>query len=264
MDRDVYRGLTVILKNNSNISKKADEVNELFKIFKIQGDNAKDYLNRLIKYNKEDGLALLIEFANKWGPTWKVMFEEPLSSEEDSNHEEDLNNEEEKTKEEIMDTFFSNIKVSKKFQLLADPVMEEPQGTKDTKRTQPPPIIIKDKKNWPAISQLLKNLNLKSENNFNDRNGIKVIYNEMEAYQKCLKTLEQYKIQHSTFRTKTDREIRAIFKGVVEDFSTEDITEDLRCKGFHPRVVARFQNRDGTPMSIILCIVPASDQPSQN
>ncbi|KAG5879698.1 hypothetical protein JTB14_006483 [Gonioctena quinquepunctata] len=82
----------------------------------------------------------------------------------------------------------------------------------------------------------------------------------METYQKCLEQLEQHKIEYFTFKTNTEKEIRAIFEGVTEDFSIDDITKDLRSKGFHPRVVARFQNRDKTPMSMILCIVPASDQ----
>ncbi|KAG5863867.1 hypothetical protein JTB14_031620 [Gonioctena quinquepunctata] len=136
------------------------------------------------------------------------------------------------------------------------PVMDTHKDTK----IKPPPIIIRDKKNWPAICQLLKNLNLKSDKNFNDHDGIKVFYNNMETYQKCLEQLEHHKIEYFTFKTNTEKEIRAIFKGVTEDFSIDDITKDLRSKGFHPRVLARFQNRDKTPMSMILCIVPASDQ----
>ncbi|KAG5862503.1 hypothetical protein JTB14_036202 [Gonioctena quinquepunctata] len=86
-----------------------------------------------------------------------------------------------------------------------------------------------------------------------------MIFNEMTTFEKCLVTLGQHKIEYYTFKKK-GIEIRAIFKGVAEEFSIEDITNDLNNKGFHPRVVARFKNRDGKPMPIILCIVPDEDQ----
>ncbi|KAG5861335.1 hypothetical protein JTB14_025211 [Gonioctena quinquepunctata] len=198
------------------------------------------------------------EFAAKWGPKWKVIIQDTNSESDDAT-----------------DIYAPNIETNNKFQVLTEleetqveqketvistkmpiqlPVMNTQKETK-----KPPPIIIRDKKNWPAICQLLKNLNLKSDKNFNDHDGIKVFYNNMETYKKCLEQLEHHKIEYFTFKTNTGKEMRAIFKGVTEDFSIDDITKDLRSKGFHPRVVARFQNRDKTPMSMILCIVPASD-----
>ncbi|KAG5861877.1 hypothetical protein JTB14_004999 [Gonioctena quinquepunctata] len=146
-----------------------------------------------------------------------------------------------------MDTIFPNIEVFNKFQVLADPVMEE--NTRDIIKEKPPPIIIKDKKNWPAISQLLKNTNSSSNKNFNDKDGIKMIFNEMTTFERCLQT----------FNKKKGMEIRAIFKGVAEDFSIEDITNDLKSKGFHPRVVARFKT-EMEDQCQYLCIVPDEDQ----
>ncbi|KAG5862495.1 hypothetical protein JTB14_036194 [Gonioctena quinquepunctata] len=130
------------------------------------------------------------------------------------------------------------------------PIQKEPRKIK---REKPPPIIVKDKKNWPAICQLLKNTNSSPNTSYNNKDGIKMIFNEMTTFEKCLVTLGQHKIEYYTFKKK-GIEIRAIFKGVAEEFSIEDITNDLNNKGFHPRVVARFKNRDGKPMPIILCI----------
>ncbi|KAG5868858.1 hypothetical protein JTB14_011686 [Gonioctena quinquepunctata] len=170
-----------------------------------------------------------------------------------------------------METCLPNIEASNKFQALAEldedelklPDKDTPI-TKETNSIKPPPIIIKDKKNWPAISQLFRNSNLKSDKNFNDKDGIKIIFSEMGTYEKCLQTMEQHKIDHSTFKKKSSNEIRAIFEGVAEDFSIEDITNDHKSKGFHQRVVARSKNRDGFPMSLILCIVPESDHAIKN
>ncbi|KAG5863865.1 hypothetical protein JTB14_031618 [Gonioctena quinquepunctata] len=173
-----------------------------------------------------------------------------------------INNKEEEKKEEKMDTFFPSIEVSNRFQVLAEPDKEVLQSSET--KIKPPPIIVKDKKNWPAISQLLRNTNSSSDKNFNDKDRIKMIFSETKTFEKCLQTLGQHKIDHFTFSKKNGSEIRAIFKGVAEEFSVEDITNDLKSEGFHPRVVARFKNRDGSPMPIILCIVPEEDQDIKN
>ncbi|KAG5879701.1 hypothetical protein JTB14_006486 [Gonioctena quinquepunctata] len=154
---------------------------------------------------------------------------------------------------------FSVLQEAEKPMEITDPLPMQ-EESRNIKKEKPPPIIIRDKKNWPAICQLLKNLDLESDKNFNDQDGIKVFYNDMETYKKCLEQLEQHKIEYFTHKTNTEKEIRAIFKGVAEEFSIDDITKDLRSKGFHPRVVARFQKQDKTSMSMILCIVPESDQ----
>ncbi|KAG5868863.1 hypothetical protein JTB14_011691 [Gonioctena quinquepunctata] len=236
MDRDIYRGLTVILENKSDLSRKADEVNELFKIYKVKTGEAISYMNRLSKYNKVEGDSLLREFVSKWGAIWKIKMEDPLSSPDDTSKEEE---------EKMDETCIVNVEVSNQFQALADPTMDKQQGTsitKDTYRLKPPPIIIKDKKNWPAISQLLRNSNLKSDKDSNDKDGIEMTFSEMGTYEKCLQTLGHHKIDHFTFNKKSGNEIRAIFEGVAEDFAIEDITNDLKSKGFHPIVVARFKN----------------------
>ncbi|KAG5865253.1 hypothetical protein JTB14_038016 [Gonioctena quinquepunctata] len=108
MDRDIYRGLTVILKNKSDFSRKGDGVNELFKIYKVKVGEAINYMNRLSKYNKYEGDLLLREFVSKWGVTWNIKMDEPLSSPEDTNIEE----------EKMDETCIVNVEVSNKSKLL--------------------------------------------------------------------------------------------------------------------------------------------------
>ncbi|KAG5884674.1 hypothetical protein JTB14_010593 [Gonioctena quinquepunctata] len=80
----------------------------------------------------------------------------------------------------------------------------------------------------------------------------------MENYNKCLDILEEKNIQFHTFNTNKSKEIRAIFKGVVETITEDDIAKESK-KGYHPRVVARFKNRNKDPMPMILVIVPANE-----
>ncbi|KAG5867374.1 hypothetical protein JTB14_008490 [Gonioctena quinquepunctata] len=123
---------------------------------------------------------------------------------------------------------------------------------------KPPPIIIREKKHWPKINETLKNFGIKTVKNFNTRDGIRMILPTMEMYNKCTDILDQQKVQYHTFSTPQNREIRAIFKGVAEDIEPVTIAEELQDKGFDPRIVARFENRNGQNMPNILVIVPGS------
>ncbi|KAG5868486.1 hypothetical protein JTB14_005878 [Gonioctena quinquepunctata] len=112
-----------------------------------------------------------------------------------------------------METHVSNVEVTNEYQAVAEPNKDQLQLsdedtpiTKGTNRINPPPIIIQDKKNWPAISQLLRNSKLKSDKNFNDKDGIKI----METYEKCLQTLEHHKVDHFPFKKESDNEIKEL------------------------------------------------------
>ncbi|KAG5868445.1 hypothetical protein JTB14_032561 [Gonioctena quinquepunctata] len=80
----------------------------------------------------------------------------------------------------------------------------------------------------------------------------------MEMFNKSKDILDEQKIQYHTFKTPTNREIRAIFKDVAEDIEHDVIAKELQDKGFEPRIVARFKNKKGQSMPIILVIVPGS------
>ncbi|KAG5871929.1 hypothetical protein JTB14_022404 [Gonioctena quinquepunctata] len=128
----------------------------------------------------------------------------------------------------------------------------------------PPPIFIREKKLWPEINETLKNLGIKSIKNYNTRDGIRMMLPNMETYDKCTLTLDQHKVQYHTFKSPQNREIRAIFKGIAEDIDQTMIEKELKDKGFNPRVVPRFKNRNGQNMPIILVIVPGSQDQIKN
>ncbi|KAG5884055.1 hypothetical protein JTB14_037460 [Gonioctena quinquepunctata] len=157
---------------------------------------------------------------------------------------------------ELMETFVPNIKVSNKFGILADQDTEKDE-TSNTGVLKPPPIVIREKKQWPKINETLKNFGITSEN-FNTRDGIRMILPSMDMYTKSTNILDHEKIQYHTFRSPQEREIRAIFKGIAEDIETTTIMKDFQDKGFAPRIVARFKNRKGQNMPIVLVIVPGS------
>ncbi|KAG5862496.1 hypothetical protein JTB14_036195 [Gonioctena quinquepunctata] len=122
----------------------------------------------------------------------------------------------------------------------------------------PPPIVIREKQKWPKINETLKNYGITSVKNFNTRDGIRMILPSMDSYTKSTNILDQEKVQYHTFRSPQERVIRGIFKGIAEDIETTTIMKDFQDKGFAPRVIARFKNRKGQNMPIILVIVPGS------
>ncbi|KAG5891400.1 hypothetical protein JTB14_018457 [Gonioctena quinquepunctata] len=128
----------------------------------------------------------------------------------------------------------------------------------------PPPDYCGEKNNWPKISETLKNFGIQSVKNYNTRDGIRMILPSMEMYTKSMDILDQEKVQYQTFPSPPEREIRAIFKGVTEDIDINTITKDFHNKGFTPRIVARFKNRKGKSMPIVLVIVPGTQATIKN
>ncbi|KAG5892886.1 hypothetical protein JTB14_032609 [Gonioctena quinquepunctata] len=82
--------------------------------------------------------------------------------------------------------------------------------------------------------------------------------NEMENYEKCLAILQHHKMPYHTYNKTETREIRAIFKGVVKDLNPAEIAEELKEKGFHPRVKNQIAHQCQSYL-----IVPGTEHRSQ-
>ncbi|KAG5874406.1 hypothetical protein JTB14_033163 [Gonioctena quinquepunctata] len=98
-----------------------------------------------------------------------------------------------------MDKFTPNVSTRNSFAVLSNPDPDEPRinhedipvnkGKNCQIRLKPPPIIVRDKKVWPAISQLINNLRLKSDEKFQYQKCSKT-----DKYKKCLSILDQHKV----------------------------------------------------------------------
>ncbi|KAG5898352.1 hypothetical protein JTB14_034333 [Gonioctena quinquepunctata] len=228
------------LKVNCSVSVKADLTNELFTKFRPSVADIVLSFEQLLEDNFYDGDILQREFVAKWGPKWQIMMQKIHSESDDA-----------------MDIYAPNVETNNKFQVLAElekevqdqqeetvKSVEKPQSIQvmdqNTSPTnKPPPIFIRDKKTWPTTCQYLKN--------------------HAAEYDECKSILDKNKIQYHTFKKIENREIRAISKGVAEELDTTSITNELIERGFNPRVVARFKNKNGNNMPIILVIVPDTD-----
>ncbi|KAG5881967.1 hypothetical protein JTB14_006005 [Gonioctena quinquepunctata] len=147
-----------------------------------------------------------------------------------------------------------------------EPIVETNLSTTETvekidtpKDTRSPPVVARNKKQWPNICQLLQNNGIKSDKNLNTRDGIQMFLPTMDKYDQLLSFFHQNHLPYHTYGKANNREIGAVFKGVAEDLLPTEIAKELGAKGFHPRVVARFNYKDGKPMPIILVIVPSHE-----
>ncbi|KAG5865872.1 hypothetical protein JTB14_016491 [Gonioctena quinquepunctata] len=60
-----------------------------------------------------------------------------------------------------------------------------------TSEVKPPLIVIREKKIWPNINETLKHLGIKSVENFNTRDGIRMILPSMDSYSECTDNLHR-------------------------------------------------------------------------
>ncbi|KAG5884056.1 hypothetical protein JTB14_037461 [Gonioctena quinquepunctata] len=250
--REIKLGLQEILKVNCDMKSKVDLVDTLFTRYKCSTVEILKAFAALLDSNPYDGEILQREFSALLGTKWKLMMQE-ISSESDAM--------------ETMDTVVPNVKVSNRFEALTDPDIEKDIKKDETSNVgvlKPPPIIVREKNNWPKISETLKNFGIQSVKNYDTRDGIRMILPSMEMYTKSMDILDQEKVQYHTFPSPPEREIRAIFKGVAEDIDINTITKDFHNKGFTPRIVARFKNRKGKNMPIVLVIVPGTQASIKN
>ncbi|KAG5862505.1 hypothetical protein JTB14_036204 [Gonioctena quinquepunctata] len=168
---------------------------ELFTAYKVNDEEEIiGHLNRLPECYKKVVQRLFDEITNKSGDKGHKVKTLPSPSPIVASKRENT---------EKMEISVPNIEVCNRFQVLAeqDKDLLQPTDIKERK-IKPPPIIVKDKKNWPAISQLLKNTNSSPNTCYNNKDGIKMIFNEMTTFEKCLVTLGQHKIEYYTFKKK--------------------------------------------------------------
>ncbi|KAG5892256.1 hypothetical protein JTB14_034207 [Gonioctena quinquepunctata] len=92
-----------------------------------------------------------------------------------------------------------------------DPLSIQEESTNsevtNNKTLRPPPLVIREKIHWPRINETLKSNGIKSDENFNTRDGVRMILPTMEMFNKSKDILDQQKIQYHTFNTPTNREI---------------------------------------------------------
>ncbi|GBP76832.1 Nucleic-acid-binding protein from transposon X-element [Eumeta japonica] len=128
------------------------------------------------------------------------------------------------------------------------------------KAKTPPPIFLRKGANFVKISADCTRLHInysKAVRVADD--GIKIICPNVETFRSLNKYLVDNKVQFHTYALEEERKIKAVIRGIPADFALDDIKNDLCGQGFPVHSVHRMTRRDGSPLWMVLAILPRTD-----
>nr|XP_023021795.1 uncharacterized protein LOC111510150 [Leptinotarsa decemlineata] len=131
---------------------------------------------------------------------------------------------------------------------------EQPTATTTPKKVKIPPIVVRQKDKWVKFIKTAAEQKINFSKAVNLHDGIKVQPVTPDDYRRLSRLLVTENIPHHTYSLPEDRQIRAVFRGVPEHFTIDDIREELESKGFDLTSVTRMK-RAGKPMPMVLALV---------
>lgn len=120
------------------------------------------------------------------------------------------------------------------------------------KRPEVPPIIIREKKGWLKISAYLNNNNIKHEKARNTKEGIAVQTANEEEYRTLFKTLEALKISFHTYQLRSEKTLKIVMRGMIQDIPVEKIQEDLMNQNYEVIKITRLHGKDNKPAPLVM------------
>ncbi|XP_074041556.1 uncharacterized protein [Leptinotarsa decemlineata] len=123
-----------------------------------------------------------------------------------------------------------------------------------TKKVKIPPIVVRQKDKWVKLIKTAAEEKINFSKAVNLHNGIKVQPSTPDDYRRLSRLLVTENIPHHTYSLPEDRQIRAVFRGLPEHFSVDDIREELEARGFDPSSVTRMK-RANKPLPMVLLLV---------
>ncbi|GBP82925.1 Nucleic-acid-binding protein from transposon X-element [Eumeta japonica] len=117
-----------------------------------------------------------------------------------------------------------------------------PAGSKPTappRVKMPPPIFVRKGANFIKIS---------------------ADCTHVETFRKLNKYLVDNKVQFHTYALEEERKIKMVIRGIPTDFPVEEIKADLCDQGFPVLSVHRLCRRDGSPLWLVLVVLPRTNE----
>ncbi|GBP67609.1 Nucleic-acid-binding protein from transposon X-element [Eumeta japonica] len=125
----------------------------------------------------------------------------------------------------------------------------------------PPPIYLLKGANFVKISADCTRLRInytKAVRVADD--GIKITCPDVETFRSLNKYLIDNKVKFHTYALEEERKLKAVIRGVPVDFDINDIKTDLLNQGFPVQSVHRLCRRDGSPLWLVLAVLPRTDE----
>ncbi|GBP24423.1 Nucleic-acid-binding protein from transposon X-element [Eumeta japonica] len=125
----------------------------------------------------------------------------------------------------------------------------------------PPPVFLRKGANFIQISADCTRLRInytKAVRTADD--GIKITCPDVETFRSLNKYLVDFKVQFHTYALEEERKIKVVICGIPADFPVEETKADLCDKGFPVLSVHRLCRRDGTPLWLVLAVLPRTKE----
>ncbi|GBP37863.1 Nucleic-acid-binding protein from transposon X-element [Eumeta japonica] len=125
----------------------------------------------------------------------------------------------------------------------------------------PPPIYLLKGANFVRISADCTRLRInysKAVRVADD--GIKITCPDVETFRSLNRYLIDSKVKFHTYALEEERKVKAVIRGIPADFNTDDIKSDLLNQGFPVQSVHRLCRRDGSPLWLVLAVLPRTEE----
>ncbi|GBP35690.1 Nucleic-acid-binding protein from transposon X-element [Eumeta japonica] len=90
--------------------------------------------------------------------------------------------------------------------------------------------------------------------------GIKIHCPDVETFRSLNKYLVDFKVQFHTYALEEERKLKAVIRGIPTDFPVDEIQADLCGQGFPVHSVHRLCRRDGSPLWLVLAVLPRTEE----
>ncbi|GBP95718.1 Nucleic-acid-binding protein from mobile element jockey [Eumeta japonica] len=125
----------------------------------------------------------------------------------------------------------------------------------------PPPIFLRKGANFLQISTDGTRLRInyrKAVRTADD--GIKIHCPDVETFRSLDKYLVDFKVQFHTYALEEERKLKAVISGIPTNFPVDEIQANLCGQGFPVHSVHRLCRRDGSPIWLVLAVLPRIDE----
>ncbi|KAK9686392.1 zinc finger associated protein [Popillia japonica] len=116
-----------------------------------------------------------------------------------------------------------------------------------------PPIVLRDKTQWPKISTEIKRRGINFSKAQNIADGIRIYPIAASDFRAITKFFSSDKIPYHTYQLPSEKLLNVVLRSIPIEITEKDIYDDLCERGFTPECVIRMRRtRDKAPMPLIL------------
>ncbi|CAH1974264.1 unnamed protein product [Acanthoscelides obtectus] len=84
-----------------------------------------------------------------------------------------------------------------------------------------------------------------------------------DDYRKIVRLFREEEVPHHTFPLPSERNIHAVVRGVLVNFSDTEIKGQLEQRGYNPLHIIRLKRSGGAPMPLVVVILPKTEKSQQ-